>query len=79
MLLDEAMITMDDGIAIIDDLSMKDAWQTIKAAVLAQQANNNARDEICPYYIRTVKTGLGILHICNCQGKIIDGQTSPVA
>lgn len=33
-----------------------------------KSAHNNEIDE-CPYYIKSVDTSLGILHLCKCHGK----------
>ena len=70
-----------DGYFACDELStITDAWEILKAAVLAQQTNNNARDEICPFYktndMAHVGDGLGIPE-CTCKGKL--GKLSPVA
>lgn len=43
----EAFVLIDDLVRTQGYSIDKKAWQTLKAAVLAQQTNNNARDEIC--------------------------------
>ena len=47
MTIDEAVRNLDN-LLIACDQSGREAWQTLKAAVLAQQTNNKQSDEITP-------------------------------
>ena len=69
---------------IFDDTNwckkVRESWQTLKAAVLAQQTNNNARDEICPWCNgRGQRVGQFNEEICNVCGGTGKGKHSPVA
>jgi hypothetical protein len=62
--------------ALVAELAWKAAT---KAAEEKFTPTNNARDEICPHWEIYNRGGSGEFGVCNCGGKINDGQTSPVA
>ena len=45
MTVEEAVVVLDKILNLHPPLPEGPAWQTLKAAVLAQQTNNNARDK----------------------------------
>jgi len=45
--LQEAVALLDSVDAFADTVLIREAWQTVKAAVSAQTAHNTARDKIC--------------------------------
>lgn len=58
----DAVSTMDDFVDVHGEYSTKEAWQTLKAAVLAQQTNNSAMDAIACEYLNQLITRYDSTH-----------------
>ena len=77
MTIDEAVRNLDN-LLIACDQSGREAWQTLKTAVLAQQTNNKPRAKSCRVCVGIRKGGPVYFTYCPGCGRYLGDKTSPV-